>query len=152
MASRLTYMHFHLHDWNLARSNDTFYHLLTGSIVVSVEVVVLDKLIAITHDIILVLANKEVMLAMYFSLSRLSCCMRGFLSQNFGMLFHQHCYQRSLTNTAGSRNDDRTTVFWQKSLFAVHTFFVTIGDLLFSFDVVPEYIVDLVGPFDFVKG
>ena len=51
-------MHVHLHNRNLALSDDTLYYLSTCSIVIAVVVVNLQELVTIPHDIVLFLIDE----------------------------------------------------------------------------------------------
>lgn len=67
-------MEIHLHNRNPARRHDPLYDLLTGTVVVAIEVIELEELVAIAHHSVGLRGDEVVVSPIDFAYAR---CARG---------------------------------------------------------------------------
>jgi len=84
---------------------------LSGTVIVGVDFKVLDKLLLSNHYFELFSGDKEVVLSVHFSLSRLSSGVADTKSETIGVLGFDSVNQRAFTSTTWANDDKRLIKF-----------------------------------------
>lgn len=103
-------MKVHLHNRYLARRHDGLNDLLAGAVVVAVEVVELEELVAIAHHGVSFGGDEVVVRSIDFAYAWGACGVGGLTTEEFRVLVNEHRDEGALADAAGAGNDDGTSV------------------------------------------